>query len=111
MLGIDAAIATWHSAADIVARADVRCQKDPPFPTAPCVTWWYGTGPIPGQRARIVVQSDLAGLCMIHELHHGALYVDFKDGCTPHKESCGWNILEIEEANALFESLLERESK
>jgi len=110
-LGADAALAQWESAADILQRADVFCQAEMPFKDIPCVTWWYGTGTIPGQRAKIVVFNDLAGPCMIHELHHGALYVDFSDGCTDHQQSCGWNELEIEEANDLYKTLIESETE
>ena len=103
--GIDSALLVFEGADYALDKLTVSCSDNPPYADVPCVTWQYGTSPIPGYRTRIAVQNIYAGKCMIHELHHVSLYATFGDGCTKHDPSCNWDYFKIEEANDIFESL------
>lgn len=99
--GAQAGLAVFPSSIEILDRANVFCREADPLPKIPCVTWWFGTSS--AHRAKIEIKADLAAPCMIHEMQHSALQIDFEDDCPSHSPACGWSEEKIEEANRLLE--------
>lgn len=97
---VDVAIETWPSSAEILYRVDVFCRETEPMPSIPCLTWQYGSGQIPGQRAKYEVLSDLVGPCIIHEAHHSGIFIDRGDGCASHDPDCGWDAQSVDDATS-----------
>ena len=93
--GFAAVLAEYPEVGPFLDRLDFVCKPYNPLPEAECVTWGYGTGPIPGQRAEVVVNVEYALECSVHEPYHAALHAH-GDGCPSHSEECGWSADSLE---------------